>query len=78
MSSNIFWLLGLTVSDGKLESLKKLMAEMVDSTNKNEPDTINYEWFLSADKKICHIYERYKNSDAVMKHLAAFGEKFAE
>lgn len=78
MSSNIFWLLELAVKEGQLENLKKLMGEMVESTNKNETGTLNYEWFLSEDKKSCHIYERYKDSAAVMAHLAAFGEKFAE
>ena len=78
MNNNIFWIVVLAVKDGQLENLKKLMGEMVDSTNINEPDTINYEWFLSDDEKTCHIYERYKDSAAVMKHVTAFGENFAE
>jgi len=44
----------------------------------NEPDTLNYEWFISEDQQTCHIYERYVDSAATMIHLATFGEKFAE
>ena len=51
------------------------MSEMVESTKKNEAGTLNYEWFLSDDKKICHLYERYKDSSAVLAHLGTFGEK---
>ena len=78
MSTNVFWLLALNVKEGKSEELKKLMGEMVDATNKNEPDTLNYEWFLSDDGKICHLYERYKDSAAMLTHLKNFGENFAE
>ncbi len=51
---------------------------MVDATQSNEPDTLNYEWFISADGKSGQIYERYADSAATMTHLGAFGEKFAE
>jgi len=78
MSSNISWLLALSVKEGQLENLKKLMGEMVDFVNQNEPDTSNYEWYFSDDEKTCHIYERYNDSAAVMTHLKGFGENFAE
>ena len=51
---------------------------MVEATRANEPSTLSYEWFITDDNKSCHIYERYADSDAVMTHLGAFGEKFAE
>ena len=78
MSSNISWLLALNVKEGQLENLKKLMGEMVDFVNKNEPGTSNYEWYLSDNEDTLHIYERYKDSAAVMTHLKGFGENFAE
>ncbi len=78
MSSNISWLLALKVKEGQLENLKKLMSEMVDFVNQNEPDTLNYEWYLSDNEDTLHIYERYNDSAAVMTHLKGFGENFAE
>jgi len=53
------------------------MTEMVSATLANEPGTLNYEWSTSADGKLCHIYERYVDSAAVMTHLGTFGERFA-
>ena len=54
------------------------MAEMVDTTQTNEPGAINYEWTIAEDNATIHIYERYADSEATMVHLGAFGEKFAE
>lgn len=77
MNNTVSWVLELNVRQGKLADLKALMAEMVTATRANEPNTTHYEWFLSADEKICHIYERYTDSAAVMTHLGAFGKHFA-
>ena len=54
------------------------MAEMVAATEANEPDTLNYELFISEDEQTCYIYERYVDSAVTMIHFATFGEKFAE
>lgn len=53
------------------------MDEMVAATRANEPGALNYEWSTNSDGKLCHIYERYVDSAAVMTHMATFGERFA-
>jgi quinol monooxygenase YgiN len=78
MSNNVYWVLELAIKPGELDNFKGLMAEMVEATQTNEPNTLNYEWTISEDNKNCHMYERYANSGATMSHLGAFGEKFAE
>ena len=77
MNENIFWVVSAKVKEGELENLKALMNEMVESTM-NEPDTINYEWFISDDNKYCHLYERYKNSDAAVIHMKSFVRDFVK
>ena len=77
MSNTISWNLQMSVREGRLNDARDLMSEMVAST-KQEPGTIGYEWFLSADGKTCHINERYADSEAVMVHLGNFGSKFAD
>lgn len=77
MSNNIFWIFELKIKEEKLESLKRLMAEMINGTETNEPETMAYEWAFSADNKICHIHERYADSEAAVKHLRTFLEKYA-
>ena len=77
MSNHVSWILELRVRDGRENDFRALMAEMVAATEANEPGTLDYEWSTSADGRLCHIYERYIDSAAVMIHLATFGEKYA-
>ena len=78
MGNVVSWDLQLKVREGKLDDLRSLMEEMVSATEGNEPGTLIYEWFFSAEHSTCHIYERYQDSAAAMTHLASFGAKFAE
>lgn len=36
-----------------------------------------YEWVLSSDENVCHIHERYIDSEATLKHLKTFIEKYS-
>src|ERR1700693_1107897 len=38
---------------------------------------LNYEWAISDDRQVCHLYERYQDSAAAIIHLESFGEHFA-
>lgn len=71
------WMLEMRVRDGREDDVRALMKEMVDATQANEPGTLNYEWSFSADGRVCHLYERYADSDAAMVHCRTFGERFA-
>jgi quinol monooxygenase YgiN len=76
MSTIVSWNLQLNVRDGQLETFRSLMEEMTKATQSDEPGTLAYEWFLSEDDTICHLYERYADAKAVMAHLGNFGSKF--
>ncbi len=77
MASGVSWLLELNIQEGKGAGLPALIGEMVGATQENEPGTLDYQWSTSADGTVCHIFERYADSDAVMAHLGNFGEHFA-
>jgi quinol monooxygenase YgiN len=77
MANVVSWNLQLLVRDGHLDDARELMNEMVSATLE-EPGSQGYEWFLSRDGKLCHINERYADSDALMVHLGNFGSKFAD
>ena len=77
MSDTMSWSLRLTVKEGELENFRSLMGEMVEAT-KSEPGTLGYEWFISEDGSSVHINERYADSAALMAHVGAFGENFAD
>lgn len=77
MNENIFWIFELTVKEGQLENLNRIMKEMVDATKENETGTLAYEWTISDDNSKCHIHERYVNSEATLVHLKTFIETYA-
>jgi quinol monooxygenase YgiN len=53
------------------------MTATVEATQRNEIGTLNYEWAISDDRQVCHIYERFQDSAAAMTHLESFGANFA-
>jgi len=77
MTGHVYWVLEVTMNPGRFEELKTLMAELVETTQKNELGALNYEWAISDDRQVCHVYERYQDSAAVMTHLESFGANFA-
>lgn len=77
MSNWCAWMLEMQVREGREHDVRALMEEMVSSTQANEPGTLNYEWSFSADGKICHLYERYVDSEAAMIHGRTFESRFA-
>ncbi len=77
MSEAVSWILMVAVKDGKLDDFRALMEEMVAAT-KDEPGAQAYEWFVSADGKNVHLYERFADSDAALAHLGTFGQDYAK
>ena len=76
MSDQISWLLEVAILPGKLDDFRAVARDLIAST-KPEPGTFDYEWNLNADHTVCHIFERYRDSDAMIKHVEGFG-RFAE
>jgi quinol monooxygenase YgiN len=76
MSEQIYWILQVAIHPGKLDNFRAVARDLIASTEL-EPGTLGYEWALSDDETICHIYERYKNADALVAHVQGFGA-FAE
>ncbi|MCH8993878.1 MAG: antibiotic biosynthesis monooxygenase [Chloroflexi bacterium] len=59
----------LRIGEGKLQTFKELANEAINAAKKNEPGTLTYEWYLSADETTCHILEQYQNSEAILAHV---------
>jgi len=78
MTENVYWVIELAVSPGCFEDLKTLNAELVEATQKNEPGMLDNHWAISDDRQVCHIYERFQDSAAVVSHLQWFGPNFSE
>ena len=78
MENQVYWILGGEIKEGELDNFKALKDEMVAATKENEPGTLSYEWHISEDGSLYHIYERYADSGATMVHLGNFGANYAE
>jgi quinol monooxygenase YgiN len=59
-----------TIEEGKIEEYKKLVQEMSRVVEANEPDTINYQFYLNRAETKCIVHETYANSEAVLAHNA--------
>jgi quinol monooxygenase YgiN len=77
MAGYISYVFEVAIRDGQVENFKALMKEMIEATWANEPDTLGYEWYISADGKTCHTCERYVDSAAVVTHMKHVGEAFS-
>jgi quinol monooxygenase YgiN len=66
----------ITIEEGKIEEFKKLVQEMSRVVEANEPDTINYQFYLNRDDETkCIVHETYANSEAVFAHNAGIASQ---
>ena len=72
-----FWRREVEIKRGKLEDFLSVARDLMDTMDE-EPGTLYYECYLSADKTVCHIHERYRDSDGLITHAEDFGRVFSE
>ncbi len=72
MSDPISWLLEVEILPVKLEDFRAVARDLVANTEP-EPGTFDYEWSLSPDGTVAHIFERYATSEAMIAHVKGFG-----
>jgi quinol monooxygenase YgiN len=77
MAENVYWVIEFAINPGRFEDWKTLVAAMVEATQRNEVGTLNYEFAISDDRQVCHVYERFQDSAAAMTHLESFGANFS-
>lgn len=58
----------ITIEEGKIEEFKKLIQHMSKAVEANEPDTIEYQFYLNGSETSCIVHERYSNSEAAIAH----------
>jgi quinol monooxygenase YgiN len=76
MSSEVFWVFEITLKEGAVDQFTALAREMVDANAAGEPETLNYQIFITGDGARVHFCERFVDSAAVMAHVARFGQSF--
>ncbi len=76
MKSKVFWIVELKIVEQDFDKIKEFMDDVFTAAINDEPNTLSNEWFISEDRKTCHMIDRYTDSEAVLSHLAIFAENF--
>lgn len=64
----------LRIHEGKLDAFLQVAARCIALVRERDRGTLEYEWFLDAAKQECIVRESYRDSDAVLEHVANLGE----
>jgi len=64
-----------TIEKGKIEEFKKLIQDMSRIVKNNEPDTINYQFYLNRSETKCMVHETYTNSESTLAHIIGIASK---
>ena len=64
----------LKIHPGKLKEFKRLAAQCMQSARTLDNGTLQYEWYFSEDQSECLVFERYRDSNALLEHIANLGE----
>src|SRR6266853_5767207 len=63
----------LNIHPGKQREFKDLQAQFFGVVRAKDTGTLQYETFFNADFSECIVYERYRDSAALLEHAANLG-----
>lgn len=64
----------IKIHPGKLQEFKRLAAICMESVRTKDTGTLGYDLFFNADQTECLVHERYRDSDALLEHMANLGD----
>ncbi len=76
MTKQVQYISEFTIIEGKMEEFKRMMHSIIESAEKNEHDLNAYQVYLNAEENKAFIVEWFKNSEAILIHLANAGPMF--
>ena len=59
---------------GMLDEYKRYVSEYINRIKEKDSGTIQFDWFISSDRKEVEIIEVYESSEAALKHQENLGE----
>jgi quinol monooxygenase YgiN len=62
-----------TLHEDKLEEFKMLAAQCMRTVRERDSGTLQYDWFFNQAKTECVVREAYRDSEAVLEHIANLG-----
>ena len=64
----------LKIHDGKLDEFKHLAAKCAELTRTKDIGTLQYEMYFNSDNTECLVFERYRDSQALLDHQKNLGD----
>ena len=64
----------MKIPKGKLEEFKELAVETIRLSKERDTGTFKYDIYISSDETECEVRQEYKNSEAVLEHMANLRE----
>ncbi|HEY1906365.1 MAG TPA: antibiotic biosynthesis monooxygenase [Myxococcaceae bacterium] len=68
----------INVHEGKLEEYKRLAARCMESVRTKDSGTLQYDLYFSERRSEFVVIERYRDSEALLEHVANLGETMGE
>jgi quinol monooxygenase YgiN len=75
--SELLCIARLKIHEGKLDEFKDLAAKCVELVRTKDTWTLQYDLYFNSDKTECIIFERYRDSDALLDHHKHLGDTIA-
>ena len=60
--------------EGKLEEFKRLSARCMEIVRTKDAGTLQYDIYFNDDESECIVLERYRDSEALIRHAANLGD----
>jgi quinol monooxygenase YgiN len=67
----------LKIHDGKLDEFKHLAARCVELVRTKDTGTLQYDLYFNSENNECIIFERYRDSQALLDHRKHLGNTIA-
>ena len=66
----------LKIHDGKLAEFKRLSRKCADIVRTKDTGTLQYEVYFNGDETECLVFERYRDSQALLDHHKNLGDTY--
>ena len=70
MTTEIKGIARLRIHPGRLAEFRELQAQCIAVVRARDTGTLQYETFFNEDASECIVYERYRDSDALLEHFS--------
>jgi len=67
----------LRIHPGKLAEFKRLQAMCLESVRTKDTGTLQYELYFNSDNTECLVFERYRDSQALLDHFKNLADTMA-